>query len=126
MAEAKGAHHGVDYIELAVTDMSQAKAFYEAAFGWKTTDYGPDYVGFADGARGEREAGGFRLANEVTPGGPLIILYSENLEASAAAVRAAGGTITKEIFEFPGGRRFEFDDPCGNRLGVWGAPSSSS
>ncbi len=35
------------------------------------------------------------------------------------AVRAAGGTITKDIYEFPGGRRFELTDPAGNALGVW-------
>jgi hypothetical protein len=27
--------------------------------------------------------------------------------------------ISKEIFEFPGGRRFEFTDPSGNELAVW-------
>ena len=31
----------------------------------------------------------------------------------------AGGKIAREIFSFPGGRRFEYIDPAGNRLGVW-------
>jgi len=30
-----------------------------------------------------------------------------------------GGSIVKEIFEFPGGRRFHFADPGGNELAVW-------
>ena len=34
-------------------------------------------------------------------------------------VKAAGGKIVKEIFSFPGGRRFQFQDPNGNELAVW-------
>ncbi|NNF07767.1 MAG: VOC family protein, partial [Candidatus Eisenbacteria bacterium] len=34
-------------------------------------------------------------------------------------VVAAGGQICREIFEFPGGRRFHFLDPSGNELAVW-------
>ena len=48
-----------------------------------------------------------------------MLLYSEDLEATVAAVRAAGGTVTAGPYEFPGGRRFHFTDPSGNTLGVW-------
>ncbi|MHC4822799.1 MAG: VOC family protein [Planctomycetota bacterium] len=109
-------HHAIDYIEFPVTDMAAAKAFLAAGFGWEFNDYGPDYAGIR---KGEGEAGGLRLVEEVAPGGPLIILYSKDLEASLAAVRAAGGVVTKEIFSFPGGRRFELTDPSGNGLAVW-------
>jgi predicted enzyme related to lactoylglutathione lyase len=33
-------------------------------------------------------------------------------------VVAAGGTIVKPIFAFPGGRRFQFTDPSGHELAV--------
>ena len=115
-----GVHHGVDYVEIPVTDMEASKRFYAAAFGWRFNDYGPDYAGYVDGARGDREAGGLRRVDEVTPGGPLVVLYSTDLEASEAAVRDAGGTIVAPIFDFPGGRRFELEDPDGHRFGVWG------
>ncbi len=114
-----GVHHAIDYLELSVTDMEEATAFYGAAFGWSFNAYGPGYTGFVDHARGEREAGGLRLVDAVTTGGPLVVLYSTDLEASEAAVRAAGGVITKPIFTFPGGRRFELRDPSGNALAVW-------
>jgi len=29
------------------------------------------------------------------------------------------GEISKDIFSFPGGRRFHFIDPSGNELAVW-------
>lgn len=120
MAEP-GKHHGVDYVEIYVTDMAQAKAFYAQAFGWKLTDYAPSYVGFTDGARGEREAGGLCLTEKVRGAGSLVVLFSADLEKSQTAVAAAGGRVTKPIFDFPGGRRFEFEDPAGNVLGVWGS-----
>ncbi len=110
-------HHTIDYIELTVSDMAAARAFYSAAFGWKFNDYGPEYTGI-QGDGPDREVGGFTVG-ETTPGGPLVVLYSTDLEASAAAVEAAGGTIVKPIFSFPGGRRFQFTDPSGNELGVW-------
>lgn len=118
-----GTHHGIDYIELSVTDLDGAKRFYGDAFGWTFNDYGPEYAGYVDGARGEREAGGFRLVSEVSSGGPLVVLFSSDLEASEAAVRQAGGRIVAEIFSFPGGRRFELEDPFGNRLALWTPPS---
>jgi predicted enzyme related to lactoylglutathione lyase len=113
-------HHGIDYVELQVTDLTATKAFYAAAFGWSFTDYGPGYVGIkrADGG----EWGGFAKTDEVVTGGPLIVLYSDDLEASLASTREAGGVIEKEIFTFPGGSRFEFLDPSGNRLAVWTHP----
>jgi uncharacterized protein len=113
-------HHAIDYIELCVTDLAAAKRFYAAAFGWSFNDYGPSYAGIVTQGR-EGEAGGLRLVeDEVARGGPLVILYSDALEASCAAVEAAGGRIVAPIFEFPGGRRFQFLDPSGNELAVWG------
>ena len=108
-------NHQIDYIEFSATDIPATKAFYSAAFGWKFTDYGPDYVSFEDGETG----GGFSKAPAVTAGGPLVILYSTALEATQATVEKHGGRIAKPIFSFPGGRRFHFLDPSGNELAVW-------
>jgi uncharacterized protein len=114
---AAHAHHGIDYIEFTVTDIAAAKTFYGTAFGWKFTDYGPEYCGIA----GEgREVGGFREDASVRGGGPLVVLYSRDLESTLRAVEGAGGRILKAPFSFPGGRRFEFADPSGNHLAVWG------
>jgi predicted enzyme related to lactoylglutathione lyase len=116
MADAGLVHHGINYIEFTVTDMAESQRFYAAAFGWEFTDYGPDYAGIK---KEGGEAGGLRLAEEASTGGPLVILYSEDLDATLASVRQAGGTIVTEPFTFPGGRRFHFTDPSGNELAVW-------
>ncbi len=105
----------IDYIEFPATDIPATKAFYSAVFGWKFTDYGPDYVSFEDG----RLSGGFTRVRSNSSTGALIVLYSSELEKTQAVVRSKGGTITKEIFTFPGGRRFHFLDPSGNELAVW-------
>jgi predicted enzyme related to lactoylglutathione lyase len=107
-------HHAIDYVEITVTDMDAAKAFYGSAFGWSLTDYGPGYAGIqGDGS----EQGGLRL--DSGRAAPLAILYSEDLDATLDAVAAAGGTIVKPIEPFPGGRRFHFCDPAGNELAAW-------
>jgi uncharacterized protein len=109
-------HHRIDYIEFAVRDLAAAKRFYAEAFGWEFNDYGPEYAGIKSG---DGEAGGMYPSDQVRSGGPLVILYSRDLEQSLTAVKAAGGTVSKDTFAFPGGRRFHFLDPSGNELAVW-------
>ena len=109
-------HHAIDYIEFSVTDITEATRFYAAAFDWTFNDYGPTYAGIqGDG----REVGGLTQVDHVARGGPLVILYSSDLDATLVRVREAGGEVVKEPYEFPGGRRFHFTDPTGNELAVW-------
>ncbi len=105
----------IDYIELPATDVARTKRFYIDVFGWKFTDYGPDYTSFEDG----RLTGGFRKADRAEPGGPLIVIFAMDLAAVEKSVTKAGGRIVKPVFDFPGGRRFHFTDPSGNELAVW-------
>lgn len=105
----------VDYIEFPATNIEEAKRFYSEVFGWEFTDYGPDYTSFSDG----RLSGGFSVAPEVKQGGPLVVLYSTDLQGIKDRVTESGGSVVRETFEFPGGRRFHFTDPSGNELAVW-------
>ena len=110
-------HHAIAYIELATTDVAAAKAFYGTAFGWEFNDYGPEYAGIK--APDGDEVGGLNGTASPQPGGPLVLLFSEDLAASEKAVTDAGGTITQGPYEYPGGHRFHFSDPSGNELGVF-------
>ena len=105
----------MDYIEFPATDIAGTKLFYGEVFGWKFTDYGPDYTSFEDG----RLSGGFSKERQNIQGGALIVIYAHDLTTMELTVRKAGGKISKEIFAFPGGRRFHFLDPNGNELAVW-------
>ena len=108
----------LDYLEFPAADFDAAQAFYETVFGWTFMDYGPEYRAFTDG----KMDGGFYksdLTCTTNNGGVLVVFYAENLEAIQQAVADNGGNILKEIFPFPGGRRFQFADPNGNELAVW-------
>ena len=115
-ATAEHLHHAIDYIEISVTDLAEAKRFYAAAFAWEFNDYGPDYAGILNGGH---EVGGFAKTASAQGGGPLVILYSKSLDRTLSGVREAGGRIVKDPFTFPGGRRFHFTDPSANELAVW-------
>ena len=100
----------IDYIEIPGTDLPRARAFLEAMFGWEFQEWGDEYFSFSDG----RLDGGIRKADEAAPAsGVLLVFYSEDLERDVQRVRELGGTISQEIFSFPGGRRFHFVDPVG-------------
>src|SRR5258706_10123654 len=114
MSQAKPENQ-IDYLELPASDIEKTKTFYSSVFGWKFEDYGPDYTSFHDG----RMAGGFTTETPAPGNGVLLVIYSSDLAAVQKKVLAAGGKIVKEIFSFPGGRRFHFADPNGNELAVW-------
>ena len=113
----RGNDKQVDNIEFNVSDIARSKAFYGAAFGWRFTDHGPTYTEFSDG----RLTGGFTTGEPVRPGGPLVIVYADDLAETERRVIAAGASISRAVFDFPGGRRFHFIDPDGYELAVWSA-----
>jgi len=99
------------YVELPATG-GAAKPFYEAAFGWQLTDYGPSY---AATTTGDVDLG-LQADPAEAPAAPLPVIQVDDLQATLDAVEQAGGTVTRPIFAFPGGRRFHFRDPAGNEL----------
>jgi len=108
----------VDYIELPARDFDSVQSFYEKAFNWTFTDYGPEYRALNDGKiDGGFYKSGHRSATE--NGAAFIVLYTINLEQTKETVISSGGKIVKDIFSFPGGQRFHFTDPNGNELAVW-------
>lgn len=105
----------IDYIEIPVKEVPCAQQFYQTVFGWSFEDYGPGYSSFFDGRLG----GGLTTEREPPARGTLVVIYVRDLRAAEERVRAAGGSIIREAFAFPGGRRFHFTDPDGNELSVW-------
>ncbi len=102
----------IDYVEFASPEMEKTEAFFAEAFGWSFVDYGPDYRDIREaGIGGGIERGVLRA--------PLVVLASDDLETDLETIRAAGAEITKEIFDFPGGRRFQFREPGGTEMAVW-------
>lgn len=105
----------INYVEFKAKNIEKIKQFYSAAFEWSFTDYGPDYVAFSNSGL----EGGFEKTDSDVINGALVVLYHSDLDIIKARIAKAGGTITLDIFSFPGGRRFHFTDPSGNELAVW-------
>ena len=111
-------HNRIDYIELpaaSVAELAAAKAFYTQAFGWSYKDWGDDYADTNDSG----VSSGINADADHKPSAPLPVIHVADIDAARAGVAAAGGMITRDIFSFPGGRRFHFKDPAGNELAAW-------
>lgn len=102
----------IDYIEFTSPDLEATQGFFARAFGWGFVDYGPDYRDIQGAGTGGGVARGAARA-------PLVVLRADDLEAALARVTDAGATITRPIFDFPGGRRFQFREPGGTEMAVW-------
>lgn len=108
----------INYVEFPAKDISATKAFFKKAFDWSFIDYGEEYTAFSNSGI----EGGFFLSELVSTtanGACLLVLLSDDLEATVQHVKEAGGIIIQPIFSFPGGRRFHFTEPSGNELAVW-------
>ena len=111
--KAKDSH--INYVEFKAKDLEKIRTFYSESFAWTFTDYGPGYTSFSESGI----EGGFELTENEIVNGVLIVLYHKNLDSIKAKIIKSNGIISKDIFSFPGGRRFHFIDPSGNELAVW-------
>ena len=105
----------LNYVELPAGQIAASRAFFQQAFGWSLAEFGPDYAatmgnGCDLGLHGD-------LSDAATA--PLAVIEVDDLDAALAAVETAGGIIVRQIFAFPGGRRFHFREPSGNELAVY-------
>jgi predicted enzyme related to lactoylglutathione lyase len=101
----------LQYLELPARDLERSKSFYQEAFGWSFTDYGPGYAAFQEGLDG-----GLQADAAEAPSHPLPVIFASDLAQAEAAVIRAGGVIVRPTFDFPGGRRFHFTDPSGTEM----------
>ena len=105
----------IDYLEFPSTSNSLSRTFFGKAFGWTFINYGPSYDGIGDAGIDAGINGDPADRSE----SPLAVIRCEDLMAAEQAVVAAGGTITRPPYDFPGGRRFHFREPGGAELAVW-------
>jgi predicted enzyme related to lactoylglutathione lyase len=108
----------IDFIEFPAQDIEEiasTKRFYSGVFGWSFKDWGDDYIDTTSSGL----SSGFNADPQHRPTKPLVVVYSHDLEITRSKILAAGGKVTKEIFSFPGGRRFHFTGLAFNELAVW-------
>ncbi|WP_433857750.1 VOC family protein [Streptomyces kronopolitis] len=105
----------VDFVEFPSDSTAASGRFFQEAFGWTPTEYGPTYSDIGGAGVGL----GFQADPKDQTAAPLVAIRTDDLEAARTAVETAGGAITLEPFAFPGGRRFHFREPGGSELAVW-------
>ena len=108
----------LDFVELPAKDiaqLAQTKSFYSTVFGWSYKDWGEDYCDTRDSGVGS----GINADPEHKPKHPLVVIHVADLASARQNVVAARGRITRDVFAFPGGSRFHFEDPAGNELAAW-------
>jgi predicted enzyme related to lactoylglutathione lyase len=105
----------VDLVEFPSSSAAQSGDFFARVFGWTAAAYGGDYLDVTGGG----VSLGFQSDETEQPAAPLVVIGVDDLDEARAAIEAAGGVITTEPFEFPGGVRLHFREPGGNELAVW-------
>lgn len=110
------------WIDLTTSDVDRAKDFYGAVFGWTFESGGPEYGGYINAARDGHPVAGLMANNPdwQTPDSWATYLHTADIDATVAAVKAAGGVGCLEPMEVPAkGFMAMATDPSGAAFGLW-------
>lgn len=109
------ADYVLDYLELPSPSAEQSRAFFEQAFGWSFVDYGGTYAEI----RGAGLLFGVNADTADRSVAPIPVIRAADIEKAEKAVIAAGGVITRPIYDYPGGKRFFFREPGGSEMAMY-------
>ena len=107
------------HVEISAKDLEKAGKFYSEIFGWKVEQIPEmNYATFeAEGGPG----GGFNPVNDGNPAGTVIVYVgTDDIDADLAKAESLGGkTIVPKTVIPQMGWFGIFEDPSGNRLGLY-------
>ena len=110
------------WVDLGVPDFSQAQAFYAGLFGWDIQQGPPDAGGYAMCMKDGRAAAGIgpKMGPADAPTVWMTYISTDDADATAARVKAAGGQVIAEPFDvMDAGRMAVAIDPAGAVFGIW-------
>jgi predicted enzyme related to lactoylglutathione lyase len=113
------------HIDVVAADRARAQKFYGEVFGWTFEDIpGADYTNVQTSANGiESGIGGVAQATGTAapaPNGVVPYILAPDMDATIAAIEAAGGEIVIPRTDVMGMAEFaHFRDPDGNLIGLW-------
>jgi len=109
------------WFDLSSSDPAKSKAFYEGIFGWTAQETAPEFGGYVNFLKGDVQiAGMMQNPGQGAPDGWTTYLKSDDAQATAAAITAAGGTVIFEPMDVMGlGQMAIALDPTGAVVGVW-------
>ena len=115
----------LSHFAINADDIDASKAFYEKVLGWRFTAWGPpDFFRIETGTDAEPGIEGALQRRRALVAGhatfaPECTFAVDDVDATAAAVREAGGTVLMDRFTIAGvGHLIFFSDPAGNAIGA--------
>ena len=107
------------WVDLGSTDLTKSREFYGALFGWNCPEGPPEAGGYTVCDLGGKTVAG--LGPQMNPGMPpmwLTYVNVDSVDAAAAKVAAAGGTVFAPPMDvLDAGRLAVFADPLGAVIG---------
>jgi predicted enzyme related to lactoylglutathione lyase len=110
------------YVEIPAPDIEKAGSFYASVFGWQIKPSTLSDTPYWEFRTGDGQlTGGLVQERPAVTGGTVLYLKVESIDATLASIVASGGTVTMPKAEIGGGHGFSafFEDPNGNRLGLY-------
>ena len=108
------------WVDLASTEIEKSKAFYSGLFGWTPEEQGPEAGGYVIFTLGGKTVAAVAPAQQGQFPAWSIYFGSEDADATASAVEAAGGKVALPPFDvMDQGRMAVFQDPAGAFFSVW-------
>jgi predicted enzyme related to lactoylglutathione lyase len=123
--------HPIVHVDIPARDPEAAAKFYEQVFDWQIDTQWPSYPMFkAEGG----PAGGFSQVSDEAGGDfqfksgeVLIYLSTDDIDATLASIEANGGKTIQPRTEIPQvGFWAVFQDPAGNRIGLFNRTQPAS
>src|ERR1700739_92357 len=110
------------HVELATTDIGQAKTFSQSLFSWQLQDMDMG-GGMSDTMINVGEGTGGGMMKHPVPGAPsawLAYALVDDVAAATAKAKSLGATVARDITEVPNEGSFSIIiDPTGAHLGLW-------
>jgi len=120
----------VVHFEMPAEDRKRMADFYTRAFGWRTQQLGEEMGNYVlvtttdsdeNGPKkpGAINGGFFTKTSDMPAQFPSVVIAVDDIKASMAAVKEAGGKVLGEPMEIPGvGHYVSFFDTEGNRVSM--------
>lgn len=115
----------IGWIDMTVGNAPEVRDFYAAVVGWGYDEVSMgDYADYAMKTPDGEAVSGIchaRGSNAALPGGWLIYITVEDVDASAAACEALGGEVLVPVRGLAGGRFCVIRDPAGATAALYQA-----
>jgi predicted enzyme related to lactoylglutathione lyase len=110
------------WVDLGVLDINRARAFYTAVFGWDIPEGSPESGGYAVASLHGHNVAGLGPQQGPPDAAPIWTVYlaSDDLDATVAKVKGAGGQLIMEPMDvMESGRMAVAIDTAGAPFGLW-------